>query len=120
LTLLSHDSIEHDASVSRGDFKNGTGDNFSFNPAIFNATLAQSNPGVDFYNGTSAGLVMKERLELDRQDNPQLKNTAKEFAIRVRESALYLAVMGNVTAGTAPKEYVHLFFFFVSISNAKN
>jgi hypothetical protein len=108
VTLLSHDSIEHDASLSRGDFKNGTGDNFSFNPAIFNATLAQSNPGVDYYNGTSAGLVMKERLALDRIDNPELKNTDKEFQIRLRESELYLAVMGNITAGTAPKEYVQV------------
>jgi hypothetical protein len=108
VTLLSHDNLEHDVSLSRGDFKNGAGDNFSFNPAIFNATLAQSNPGVDYYNGTSAGLVLKERLALDRIDNPELKNTVKEFQIRLRESELYLAVMGNITAGTAPKEYVQV------------
>jgi hypothetical protein len=53
---------------------------------------------------------MKERLEIDRQDNPELKNTIKELAIRVRESALYLAVMGNITAGTAPKEYIPFFW----------
>jgi hypothetical protein len=36
--------------------------------------------------------------------NPTLINTRKEFAIRTRESALFLAVMGNVTSGEAPKK----------------
>ena len=48
---------------------------------------------------------MKTRLELARVSNPFLKNTQKEFAIRVAESGLYLAVMGNVTTGRAPKKY---------------
>jgi hypothetical protein len=83
---------------------NGLGDNFSFNETIFNATLAASNPGVDYYNTTSAGLVMKERLALDRQVNPNITNTFKEFGIRTGESAFYLSIMGNVTSGIAPKK----------------
>jgi hypothetical protein len=82
---------------------NGLGDNFSFNETLF-TTLASSNPGVDYYNTTSAGQVMKERLEIDRQVNPNLTNTAKEFGIRATEGAFYLSVMGNVTSGMAPKE----------------
>jgi hypothetical protein len=102
LVWYRHDNIEHDASLSRGDFLNGLGDNFSFNETIF-TTLASSNPGVDYYNTTSAGLVMKARLEIDRQVNPNITNTFKEFGIRTGESAFYLSVMGNVTSGTAPK-----------------
>jgi hypothetical protein len=81
------------------------GDNFSFNETIF-TTLASSNPGVDYYNGTSAGMVLKERLEIDRKANPDLTNTAKEFQLRIRESVFYLTVMGNVSTGRAPKESV--------------
>lgn len=97
----SHESIEHDASLSRQDFFNG--DNFHFNETIFQ-TLLNSNPGKDYYDAVSAGQVQKERLELARASNPQLQNTAKQFAIRIRESALYLSVMGNVTSGIAPKK----------------
>jgi hypothetical protein len=99
--MSSHDNIEHDVSLSRQDFANG--DNFSFNETVFQ-TLLNSNAGVDYYNGTSGGQVLKERLDIDRIANPNLENSAKEFAIRIRESVLYLSVMGNVTAGTAPKK----------------
>jgi hypothetical protein len=99
--MSSHDNIEHDVSLSRQDYANG--DNFSFNETVFQ-TLLNSNPGVDYYNGTSGGQVLKERLDIDRIANPNLENSAKEFAIRIRESVLYLSVMGNVTAGTAPKK----------------
>jgi hypothetical protein len=47
---------------------------------------------------------MKDRLAIDRVANPKLKNTVKEFEIRVAESAFYLSVMGNVTSGVAPKK----------------
>ncbi|KAJ7576615.1 Cloroperoxidase [Mycena floridula] len=102
-----HNTIEHDASVSRGDF--ALGDNVHFNETIFQA-LANSNPGVDFYNATSAGQVMKQRLEESQATNPQLINTSKEFGIRSGESALYLSVMGNPMTGVAPKNFVNIFF----------
>ncbi|KAJ7574121.1 Cloroperoxidase [Mycena floridula] len=102
-----HNTIEHDASVSRGDF--ALGDNFHFNETIFSA-LANSNPGVDFYNATSAGQVQKQRLAESQATNPQLINTKKEIAIRTRESALYLSVMGDPLTGVAPKNFVNIFF----------
>ena len=98
-----HNSIEHDASLSRSDF--ALGDNFSFNETIF-STLASSNPGFDYYNASSAGWTQKERLRIASEANPELTNTVKEFAIRTRESQLYLLVMGDVATGKAPKEYV--------------
>lgn len=97
-----HENIEHDASISRSDFY--FGDNHSFNATLYNQTQAQSNPGVDYYNTTSAGLVMKARLEDSIARNPTVISTSKELFIRMAESVLYLSVMGNVSAGVAPKE----------------
>ncbi|KAJ7577448.1 Cloroperoxidase [Mycena floridula] len=102
-----HNTIEHDASVSRGDF--ALGDNVHFNETIFQA-LANSNPGVDYYNTTSAAQVQKQRLAESQATNPQLINTSKEFGTRSGESALYLSVMGNPVTGVAPKKYVNIFF----------
>lgn len=97
-----HENIEHDASVSRDDHY--FGDNHSFNGTLFNQTFAKSNPGLDYYNATSAGLVMKERLEDSMARNPAVISTSKEFIIRAGEGGLYLSVMGNATTGVAPKE----------------
>ncbi|KAJ7059240.1 Cloroperoxidase [Mycena amicta] len=105
--LALHSLIEHDASISRGDF--ALGDNLHFNETIF-STLVNANPGVDFYNATSAGVVQKQRLAISIATNPSVTNTAKEFAFRTRESALYLSLMGNPTTGVAPKNFVQIFF----------
>ncbi|KAJ8085029.1 hypothetical protein PM082_003807 [Marasmius tenuissimus] len=102
-----HGNIEHDASVSRVDRE--LGDHLPFDEEVF-SVLANSNPGVDYYNTTSAGIVQKIRLEQSQAENPKLVNTVKEFQIRTRESALYLAVMGNATTGVAPKTFVNVFF----------
>ncbi|KAJ8092777.1 hypothetical protein PM082_023605 [Marasmius tenuissimus] len=102
-----HGNIEHDASVSRVD--RDLGNNVPFNEEIF-TTLANSNPGVDYYNATSAGQVQKARLEHSKANNPNLHNTIKEILIRTRESALYLLVMGDPATGKAPKDYVNIFF----------
>ncbi|KAJ7574636.1 Cloroperoxidase [Mycena floridula] len=102
-----HNNIEHDASVSRADFF--TGDNFSFNETLFSAMI-NVNPGLDYYDPTSAGIVQKQRLSESQATNPTLINTVKEFTIRTRESSLYLSVMGNATTGVAPKKFVNIFF----------
>ncbi|KAJ7575558.1 Cloroperoxidase [Mycena floridula] len=102
-----HNNIEHDASVSRADFF--TGNNWSFNETMYSA-MVNVNPGLDHYDPTSAGLVQKQRLTESQATNPDLINTAKEFAIRTRESSLYLSVMGNATTGVAPKKFVNIFF----------
>lgn len=102
-SICRHGTIEHDASISRGDF--ASGDNFHFNETLFTA-LAESNPGVDYYNASSAGAVQKRRLQESQASNPNITNTVKEFAIRGQESALYLSVMGDPSTGIAPKEWV--------------
>ncbi|CAK5266127.1 unnamed protein product [Mycena citricolor] len=102
-----HNLIEHDASLSRQD--SALGDNTVFNERIF-ATLAESNPGVHFYNTTSAGLVMNERLRMSVAANPNITNTPKELGLRTRESTFYLSVMGDPLTGVAPKKFVQIFF----------
>ncbi|KAF7358653.1 hypothetical protein MSAN_01204100 [Mycena sanguinolenta] len=105
--LRLHNLIEHDASISRQDF--ALGDNLHFNETIF-STLANANPGVDYYNATSAAQVQRDRLSISLATNPNITNTPKEFLLRTRESALYLSIMGNPVTGVAPKEFVQIFF----------
>ncbi|KAF7304530.1 HEME-HALOPEROXIDASE domain-containing protein [Mycena chlorophos] len=107
--LAIHNLLEHDASFSRDDYRNGTGDNLHFNETIFTA-LANSNPGVDYYNTTSAARVMYERLQFSIATNPTLINTQRELTGRAGTGALWLAVMGNATTGVAPKNFVQIFF----------
>ncbi|KAJ3740775.1 hypothetical protein DFH05DRAFT_1462684 [Lentinula detonsa] len=91
--LALHGTLEHDASLSRNDY-----------------ALANSNPGVDYYNITSAAQVLEQRLAEDKIVNPTLINTVKELTVRIVESGFYLSVMGNVTTGVAPKNFVQIFF----------
>ncbi|KAJ7785105.1 Cloroperoxidase [Mycena maculata] len=91
--LKLHNLIEHDASISRNDLA-VTGDNLQFNETIF-TTLANPNPGVDYYNGTSAAQVQNTRLTISLTTNPNITNTRKEIIMRTLESSLYLSVMGN-------------------------
>ncbi|KAF9056892.1 Peroxidase, family 2-domain-containing protein [Rhodocollybia butyracea] len=105
--LALHGTLEHDASLSRNDL--AIGDNIHFNATVF-ATLNNSNPGVDYYNTTSAAQVLQQRLVEDSLINPNLTNTIKEFTVRIVESAFYLSVIGNVTTGVAPKNFIQIFF----------
>ncbi|ESK91443.1 hypothetical protein Moror_2667 [Moniliophthora roreri MCA 2997] len=105
--IALHGNIEHDASLSRQD--RNLGSNVVFNEDIY-TTLANSNPGVDYFNTTSAGLVQQARTEQSRATNPNFRNTIKEFQIRTRESALYLSVMGDPETGIAPKKFVNILF----------
>lgn len=81
------------------------GSNWEFSEDVY-STLANSNPGVDYYNTTSAGEVQRLRLLDSIRDNNETHSTFSELTIRTRESVLYLTVMGNLTTGEAPKEYV--------------
>ncbi|KAJ6585696.1 Chloroperoxidase, partial [Mycena capillaripes] len=82
--LTIHNMIEHDASISRNDWGDGSGDNLHFNETAF-STLANANPGKDTYDTTSAGFVQHERLAFSVATNPFLVNTQKE----IREAALH-------------------------------
>ncbi|KAJ7234157.1 Cloroperoxidase [Mycena rebaudengoi] len=105
--LSLHNLIEHDASISRPDF--GFGDHIKFNESVY-ATLANSNPGKDYYDPVSAGKVQRDRLAHSVATNPNVTNTSKEFKLRSRETALYLSIFGDPLTGIAPKKFVNIFF----------
>ncbi|KAL0573900.1 hypothetical protein V5O48_008048 [Marasmius crinis-equi] len=104
---LHNTVVEMDASLSREDFH--LGDNLHFNETIF-TTLADSNPGHDFYNTTSAGQVQHARLADSLQRNPNVTNALWRAVARTGASAFYLSVMGNPITGVAPKRFVQIFF----------
>ncbi|KAF5331315.1 hypothetical protein D9758_015794 [Tetrapyrgos nigripes] len=111
--LNLHGCIETDASLSRADAffnapDNANG-NLNFNETVYQ-TLASSNPGVDYYNTTSAGQVMKARLDDSIAKNSQLVNGQREINFRSTESALYLIVLGDPKTGVAPKKFVDTLF----------
>ncbi|KAJ7350928.1 Chloroperoxidase [Mycena albidolilacea] len=87
------------------------GENLRFNETVF-FTLTNANPGVDYYNATSTGQFMKARLADSLARNPNITNTRKERALQMRESSLYLSIMGDASIGVTPKKeaFVHIFF----------
>jgi hypothetical protein len=105
LALLRHNLVEHDASISRNDFGDGTGDNVHFNETTF-STLANANPGKNYYDPVAAGQVQRDRLAHSVATNPRVVNTNKEFTLRSQESALYLSIFGDPLTGIASKKYV--------------
>ncbi|KAJ7272389.1 Chloroperoxidase [Mycena rebaudengoi] len=105
--LKLHNLLENDVSLSHEDF--ALGDNLHFNETIF-STLANSNPTVDYYNVTSAGQVLHDRLAISLATNPNITNTPKEIVARSGASAFYLSVMGDLVTGVAPKKFVDIFF----------
>ncbi|KAJ6450979.1 Cloroperoxidase [Mycena vitilis] len=107
--LAVHNMVEHDASISRNDFGDGTGDNLHFNETAF-ATLANANPGSDTYDTASAGAVQYARLAFSIATNKLVVNTLKELRLRSRESALYLSIFGDPNTGVASKTFVQIFF----------
>ncbi|KAJ7938909.1 hypothetical protein B0H13DRAFT_2226288 [Mycena leptocephala] len=88
--LALHSLIGHDASISRQEF--------ALDDLLY---AVNASPGVDYYNVTSAGQVMHDRLAVSLASNPNITNTGKEQAVRTGESALYLSVMGDPIAGIA-------------------
>ncbi|KAJ6578708.1 hypothetical protein DFH09DRAFT_1077638 [Mycena vulgaris] len=96
-----HDLLERDASISRNDF--GVGNNLHFNETVF-ITLANANPGVDYYKTTSAGEVQHARLPNSIAGNPNVTNTAKEFIFCTMESTLYLSER-EILSPVSPVKY---------------
>ncbi|KAK0214587.1 hypothetical protein IW262DRAFT_1278877 [Armillaria fumosa] len=107
LLLQRYGSIEHDASLSSSEYL--LGDNVHFNETIF-TMLAESNPGVDYFNATSAGRVQKQWLGDDTLANPSIVNTVKALIVRSGRSAFYLSTMGDPVRGVAPKKFADIFF----------
>jgi hypothetical protein len=117
--------IEHDASLSRGDFYINNGDNYDFNQTIFDTVLA-------YYNGMNEtsipvaskakyvlflleGMMIADRVRYNRVTteegrDPKFTYTPQQFILSYGETALYISVMGDPITGVAPIEYVKIFF----------
>ncbi|KAF9045849.1 Chloroperoxidase [Rhodocollybia butyracea] len=93
--LALHGTLEHDASLSRNDL--AIGDNIHFQRD-------------HYYNVTSAAQVLVQRLAEDSLINQTSLIQSREFTVRIIESGFYLSVIGNVTTGVAPKNFIQIFF----------
>lgn len=99
--------IEHDGSLSRGDFFGG--DDHTFNQANFDQVLA-------FYEGTDTATIplaskaRTQRLKTAEAANPTFIYGARQLVLSYGETALYLSTMGDPTSGNAPVSYIKSLF----------
>ncbi|KAL1303249.1 hypothetical protein AAFC00_006663 [Neodothiora populina] len=106
--LQKHDFvIEHDASLSRADAS--TGDNHSFNQTIWNSVTAffanQDNATIE-----TAAKAKFNRVTTEAARDPEFSYGPAQFILSYGETALYLSTMGDPTTGSAPVDYVNVFF----------
>lgn len=103
--------LEHDASLSRGDFY--FGDNHTFNQTIFDQILA-------YYQNTNvttvplASAARYNRIETARPLNLTFTYGIRQLVLSYGETALYTSVMGEPINGAAPVSYVKEFFGMTS------
>ncbi|KAJ7624101.1 Cloroperoxidase [Mycena polygramma] len=89
--LAVHNMVEHDASMSRNDFGDGTGDS---QPALQRNHLRHA----------------RQRQRRIGHIRHGLCGRGVEYRLRSRESALYLSIFGDPSTGVASKKFVQIFF----------
>jgi hypothetical protein len=120
-----HFPIVRDASFSRADYYENSGDNYSFNQMIFDTVLAYCE-GMDetsvpvaakaksmLIHGRNEDSVWQSRynrVTTEETRDPNFTYTQQQFFLSDVETALYISVMGNPIAGIAPVKYVKVFF----------
>ncbi|EPE30694.1 Cloroperoxidase [Glarea lozoyensis ATCC 20868] len=104
--LDKHNIIEHDGSLSRADIFSG--DNHSFNPAIWASVAAFfTEPTISIATSAAA---RKARLAAAAAVNPAFNLTADGAQFSFIESALYQSVFGDAVEGNAVTEWVNVMF----------
>jgi hypothetical protein len=104
--LDKHNIIEHDGSLSRADIFSG--DNHSFNPAIWSSVAAFfTEPTISIATSAAA---RKARLTAAATVNPAFNLTADGARFSFIESALYQSVFGDPVEGNAVTEWVNVLF----------
>lgn len=98
--------IEHDGSLSRGDFPGNTN---RLNPAIYASYIAHF-AGKNTITIPDAAAARRARIAAARAINPNFVFTAREDEFSRFETSLYLAVFGTGTIGNAPKKWVDVMF----------
>lgn len=106
MELIFFTVLEHDASLSRNDFY--FGDDHTFNRAIWRRTAAHFTSSTISF--ATAAAARSDRIAAAAAVNPQFNMTASEHTNSYFESALYMAVFGNLTTGNAVTEWVEILF----------
>lgn len=99
--------IEHDGSLSRADFHSG--DNHTFQPALFASFLAHlgNHPTISIPAAASARLA---RLAEARAANPEFSMSPENARFSFIETASYLQVFGKGLDGDARADWLRVFF----------
>ncbi|KAI9685685.1 MAG: hypothetical protein M1822_004245 [Bathelium mastoideum] len=104
--LDRHDILEHDASLSRGDYY--FGNDHTFNQTIFDQTRSYwTTPLIDVQQGADARLA---RIRTSNATNPTFGLTQLGTAFGFGETAAYILVLGDRVSGTVNRTFVEYLF----------
>ncbi|KAI0136713.1 Chloroperoxidase [Xylariales sp. AK1849] len=103
--LSNHNILEHDASLSRGDFY--FGDDHTFNETVFDETRSYWSDVIDVQMAANA---RNGRVATSNATNPTftLTETGEQFGYG--ESAAYIIALGDRDSGTVNKSFVEYLF----------
>ncbi|PQE18971.1 sterigmatocystin biosynthesis peroxidase stcC protein [Rutstroemia sp. NJR-2017a WRK4] len=104
--LVTHDILEHDASLSRVDYYFGNPQ--PFNQAIFDQT--RSHWTADIITVTMAANARYARVQTSNKTNPTFGLSELGSAFGYGESAAYIGLLGDKTSGTVRKNIVEYLF----------
>jgi len=111
--VAKHGLIEHDVSLSRGDF--ALGDNHNFNPQIW-AKVVGTYEGLEKTDFASVSKARYERVLASKKEFEEKGKGGewlygiKEFVLSYGESALFLGILGDPKEGQIPVEWLKVLF----------
>jgi len=106
IDLRRHNILEHDASLSRGDYY--FGNDYSFNQTIFDETKSYwTTPIIDVKQAASARLA---RVHTSNTTNPTFSLTQTGIKFSFGETSAYIIVLGDRTTGTVRRAWVEYLF----------
>ncbi|KAE9572349.1 putative sterigmatocystin biosynthesis peroxidase stcC [Colletotrichum fructicola] len=104
--LITHDLIEHDASLSRADIH--FGDNWSFNQTIFDET--KSYWPADLISISDAAKALVARQKTAKAVNPEFNLPLDGYTNSLGQTAMYLGLFGDYEDGNARTDWAVYFF----------
>ncbi|OGM49746.1 hypothetical protein ABOM_001808 [Aspergillus bombycis] len=104
--LDHHNIIEHDGSLSRGDFY--FGDNHSFNQTLFDQAKSYwTQPLIDLHSGARARLA---RINTSKATNPTFDLSGSRLRFSYAQTATYILVFGDKVSATANTSWIEYLF----------
>ncbi|EXJ75405.1 uncharacterized protein A1O5_02101 [Cladophialophora psammophila CBS 110553] len=104
--LSRHNILEHDASLSRGDYY--FGDDHTFNQTIFDQTRSYwTVPIIDIETAAKARLA---RVDTSKATNPTFNLTTTGTLFSFGETAAYIIALGDRETGTVRRAWVEYLF----------